>query len=269
MSNVNNHQIGGTAIDTNSGNKSAGTQRVVVATDQPNLTTPLNVDTELPAAAALSDTQGNPTTPIVGSALLAWDGFNSQMHRVGVATGFGDAVTGGNVLVVAPWGYNGTTFDRLRTGTQSNVAASTGLQACLLVGQYNATQPTVTDTRFNNLQLDVKGRLRVSEQNYIEGVALTASASHITTATTTTPVAATAYIASIAISVVTGGAGSTLTIRDKGGTPKVLVNAFATATATTTPTVITFNSPMVMTSGIDIITTATAPTVDVWINYLS
>lgn len=36
-------QIGGTNIDTNSGNKSTGTQRVVLATDQPNLTTPLNV----------------------------------------------------------------------------------------------------------------------------------------------------------------------------------------------------------------------------------
>ena len=40
---VNLGKIGGTAPDTNSGNKSAGTQRVVIATDQPNLTTPLNV----------------------------------------------------------------------------------------------------------------------------------------------------------------------------------------------------------------------------------
>ena len=31
-------------MDTNSGNKSAGTQRVVIATDQPNLTTPFNVN---------------------------------------------------------------------------------------------------------------------------------------------------------------------------------------------------------------------------------
>ncbi|OLE53281.1 MAG: hypothetical protein AUG51_13910 [Acidobacteria bacterium 13_1_20CM_3_53_8] len=30
-------QVGGTAVDTNSGNKSAGTQRVVIATDQPSL----------------------------------------------------------------------------------------------------------------------------------------------------------------------------------------------------------------------------------------
>ncbi len=35
--------IGGTAVDTNSGVKSAGTIRQVIATDQPNLTTPLNV----------------------------------------------------------------------------------------------------------------------------------------------------------------------------------------------------------------------------------
>ena len=35
--------IAGTTVDTNSGNKSAGTQRVVLATDQPNLTTNLNV----------------------------------------------------------------------------------------------------------------------------------------------------------------------------------------------------------------------------------
>lgn len=34
-------KVGGTAIDTNSGNKSAGTQRVVLATDQPALANPL------------------------------------------------------------------------------------------------------------------------------------------------------------------------------------------------------------------------------------
>lgn len=37
-------QVGGTATDTNSGNKSAGTQRVVIATDQPSNTNALKVD---------------------------------------------------------------------------------------------------------------------------------------------------------------------------------------------------------------------------------
>ena len=46
--------IAGTAVDTNSGNKSAGTQRMVVATDQPQLTTPLNVTIQ--AGASGGDT---------------------------------------------------------------------------------------------------------------------------------------------------------------------------------------------------------------------
>lgn len=36
-------KLAGTAVDVNSGNKSAGTQRVVIATDQPALTTPMPV----------------------------------------------------------------------------------------------------------------------------------------------------------------------------------------------------------------------------------
>ncbi len=54
-------QLGGTAIDTNSGNKSAGTQRVVIATDQAQLTNSLLVDdvgvpTIKPNTAALTTT---------------------------------------------------------------------------------------------------------------------------------------------------------------------------------------------------------------------
>ena len=41
---INQTQVGGTNIDTNSGTKSAGTQRVVLATDQPQLTNALKVD---------------------------------------------------------------------------------------------------------------------------------------------------------------------------------------------------------------------------------
>lgn len=43
-SSVNVNQVGGTAVDVNSGLKSAGTQRVVIATDQPQLTNALKVD---------------------------------------------------------------------------------------------------------------------------------------------------------------------------------------------------------------------------------
>jgi hypothetical protein len=47
---INNAQVSGTAVDTNSGNKSAGTQRIVIATDQPSLTNPLSVSSALSAS---------------------------------------------------------------------------------------------------------------------------------------------------------------------------------------------------------------------------
>lgn len=56
-------QLAGTSVDVNSGNKSAGTQRIVLATDQPNLTTPLNV--------ALAANQSTNIAQIGGTAVVA------------------------------------------------------------------------------------------------------------------------------------------------------------------------------------------------------
>jgi len=60
--------VAGTTLDTNSGNKSNGTPRVVIATDQPNLTTPLNVKSassygaaQLSSAAISAASSGNNT----------------------------------------------------------------------------------------------------------------------------------------------------------------------------------------------------------------
>jgi hypothetical protein len=45
-------KVAGTAVDVNSGNKSAGTQRVILATDQPELTNPLKIKPKLLEVAA-------------------------------------------------------------------------------------------------------------------------------------------------------------------------------------------------------------------------
>lgn len=91
---------------------------------------------------------------------------------------------------------------------------------------------------------------------------------HLTSNATTTPTSSTAYISSITISNEVGGTTSTITIQDKQGTPLKLVNGIATTALTTAPTVINFQTPVKMVSGIDIITAgAVAATVDVWINY--
>jgi len=67
---TNVQQLNGTTIDTNSGNATAGTQRVVLATSQPNLTTPLNV-TVSNTAVPMNITQvgGNPITTSAAGVL--------------------------------------------------------------------------------------------------------------------------------------------------------------------------------------------------------
>lgn len=91
---------------------------------------------------------------------------------------------------------------------------------------------------------------------------------HLTANGTTTPTSSTAYISSISISNEVGGTTSSVTIQDKQGTPLKLVNGVATTALTTAPTVINFQVPVKMTSGIDIIAAgAVAATVDIWIGY--
>lgn len=62
--------VAGTTTDTNSGNKSAGTQRVVLATDQPALTNKLLVTPDsvaLPANQSVNVSQINAVTPLMGN----------------------------------------------------------------------------------------------------------------------------------------------------------------------------------------------------------
>jgi len=76
--------IAGTALDVNSGNKSAGTQRVVLATDQPALTNKLLVTPDsvaLPANQSVNVSQINAVTPLMGNGVT---GTGSQ--RVTIAS---------------------------------------------------------------------------------------------------------------------------------------------------------------------------------------
>lgn len=76
---VNMAQVAGTTTDTNSGNKSAGTLRVVLATDQPQLTNKLLVTPD--ANSAVNVAQINGVTPLMGNGTT---GTGSQ--RVTIAS---------------------------------------------------------------------------------------------------------------------------------------------------------------------------------------
>lgn len=85
-----------TTVDTNSGNKSASTPRFVIATDQPNLTTALNV--ALAANQTVNVAQINAVTPLMGNGTT---GTGSQ--RVTIAsdnTAFQVKQTDGTTVVV-------------------------------------------------------------------------------------------------------------------------------------------------------------------------
>lgn len=81
---VNISQFSGTTADTNSGVKSAGTLRVVLATDQPALTNKLLVTPDsvaLPANQSINNSQINGVTPLMGNGVT---GTGSQ--RVTIAS---------------------------------------------------------------------------------------------------------------------------------------------------------------------------------------
>lgn len=60
--------------------------------------------------------------------------------------------------------FNGTTWDRTRSGLLGAQSSATGMQNILPMGRYNLSAPTLTDGQMINHQLDVSGNLKNVEQ---------------------------------------------------------------------------------------------------------
>lgn len=58
--------------------------------------------------------------------------------------------------------YNGSSWDLMRSGDKNNVTGVVGVLDSAPVARYNATQPTLTDTRYNMLQASSRGELLVT-----------------------------------------------------------------------------------------------------------
>lgn len=102
---VNNAQVSGTAIDVNTGNASAGTMRVVLATNQP----------------VVSVTQGNSgtVTDTYGTSTALASGATATLDSANVTSGTGhltEATVSSSVALKAQIGtWDGTTFIVFRT----------------------------------------------------------------------------------------------------------------------------------------------------------
>lgn len=87
------------------------------------------VDTELPAAVAIADTSPNPTAPAVDAKIS---------------------------------GYNGTTWDRLRSGLSGTLTAIAGILNVFPIGRYNLATITLADGAYRGLQLDANANLKTN-----------------------------------------------------------------------------------------------------------
>lgn len=130
---VNNAQVGGTAVDTNSGNKSAGTQRFVIATDQPQLTNALKVDgsavTQPVSAASLPLPTGAATSakqPALGTAGSA---STDVLSVQGIASMTALKVDGSAVTQPVSFGLSGTVTDDYNTSASLAAGATVTLDS--------------------------------------------------------------------------------------------------------------------------------------------
>lgn len=122
-------------------------------------------------------------------------------------------------------GYNGASWDLLRTGDKNNVTGITGVLNAAPLGRYNATQPTLTDTRYNLFQLSQRGELFVAPG--VSGFPVT-----LTSTTVTGTVAVTQSTSPWIDSITTWGGGTLGAMANYGTSPGAVlapgVNAFIT-----------------------------------------
>lgn len=122
--------------------------------------TGLSLGSTFSQTVAIVDASGNQITAFGGSGGTA-SNYGSAFPSSGTAIGYTD----------------GTNMVAARVGAVANVAAATNFVNALGICNYNAAPLTVTDTRYQSIQCDVNGFLKVNVTNTNANGATTASAS--------------------------------------------------------------------------------------------
>ena len=228
-------QLNGTTVDTNSGTKSAGTQRIVLATDQPALTNALKVD-----GSAVTQPVSGTVTANAGTGNFNFIGTKTNNNaapgatNVGVLPAIANAAAqswtegdqvglstdlSGNLRVTGSLSVGGTTDNSAFTA-----GTSTGTPA---MGFYHSTIDAVTDGRSAALAIDSKRNLfevirdaagNARGANVTAGNALTVDGSAVTQPVSGTFWQATQPVSGTVTSQIKGNAGATLDSAIAGAT---------------------------------------------------
>jgi hypothetical protein len=111
------------------------------------------------SSTGLTDTQ------LRASAISVIPSDGTNLVSVSTATADGVSVTLNRLRVAsASLGFNGTTWDMLRSGITGVVSSVTGFLNGLVFGQYKASPPSLTDGQYTSLQLDSSGNLKTASQ---------------------------------------------------------------------------------------------------------
>lgn len=151
-------------------------------------------------------TNGNDVSPRcdpAGSLMVNTSGSNAAPAAAGDATA--NPSLFGQLSYIL--GFNGTTWDRIRTGILAKTATVTGVLNSLVMGRYNLNPPTLTDGDAQLAQLDAAGNVRAADQ-YITAYNFT----NITAATTTVVKSGSGVLHSVVFNTYVGAA--TVTIYD-------------------------------------------------------
>ena len=123
--------------------------------------------------STLSDADGTYTTPLVNNQGAMWVQIGSpiNVNGIGNSASLGDATANPNVGSVGAYAqaYNGSTWDRVRSGQTSNGTTVTGFLNTLGMARYNATPTARTEGQFGNLQSDANGNIQVNFNTLISG----------------------------------------------------------------------------------------------------
>jgi hypothetical protein len=125
--------IAGTAVDVNSGTKSAGTQRVVLATDQPNLTTALNANVSQMNGVATTMGNGVSGTGVQRVSIASDSTGNIATIGTSITPGTAAANLGKAEDAAAANGDTGVLIFAVRRDTPSSDVSAVGDYATLQV----------------------------------------------------------------------------------------------------------------------------------------
>ena len=117
--------------------------------------TSITVGSKHAPTIAIVDASGNQITTFGGAA-------STSNATSGVATS-----SSNQAAVTWLYGWNGTTWDQIEAGDVNNEASAIDAVNVTVMGPYNATPVTLTDTRYDMPQVDVNGHTFVTATNII------------------------------------------------------------------------------------------------------